>query len=235
MRCRVLPDARDSAAVTVAALQQAAKVAGCGVFATLLCVLVVNALGLSRAGLVSAPSARAGERTAESLAVVFLLIGVLAPLAEEMLFRGALFRKWRLHWRPGKVAVAMSGVFALGHSNAPSVFLFALSLTVLYTTTRTIWAPVTAHVLNNLLPLLAANTLHLVPADVLEAVVDWRWAPVAAVPALFATGWLIRFVSQGWGSLADPVDGVQLTPDPLPTVAELRQSIATTHSFEHTD
>jgi CAAX prenyl protease-like protein len=129
-------------------------------------------------------------------------------VAEEMLFRGALFRKWRLKLGPGKAAVLTSVLFGLAHSSAPTSALTALSLAVLYTTTRTIWAPVAAHVMNNLFAVSMAHSGRLLPLAVLEALSDWPLQLAGMVPALFGTFWLVRFVRRGWHTLGDSVDGV---------------------------
>lgn len=199
-----------SPALNGAVLAQAAKVGGSGVLVSMLTTLIVGFLGAERAGLVAPPSLQAGEPTLQSTALVLLLVGVLAPVAEEMLFRGTLFRKWRLRWGPGRTALLVSVVFALGHASAPSVFLSALASTVLYTTTGTIWAPIAAHALKNGIPLLVVHTVDFLPPSLLEATQDWRVRLAAMVPGLLGAWWLIQFVRRGWSSLGAPVDGVQL-------------------------
>jgi membrane protease YdiL (CAAX protease family) len=199
-------------ATPVAVLKQAAKVAACGMLTSLLCTLAVSALGVSRAGFAAPPSVLADELAAQSVALVVFLVGVLAPVAEEMLFRGFLFRRWRPRWGPSRWALVTSAVFALGHPNVPAVFLHALAATVLYTTTRTIVAPIVAHVLNNLIVLLVLHAVGFLPPILLEATMDGRWHVAAAVPAVLGTWWLIRFVRQGWHTLGDPVHGVLIAP-----------------------
>ena len=105
-----------------------------------------------------------------------------------MLFRGALFRKWRLRLGPGKAALLSSVLFGLGHAVPITSGSNALALAVLYTTTRTLWAPVVAHVMNNLVTVALANCPHVLPpALLLEAVTDWRLQWASAVPALLGT------------------------------------------------
>jgi membrane protease YdiL (CAAX protease family) len=77
---------------------------------------------------------------------------VIAPVAEEFLFRGLLFSAaQKMGWR----MLAWAGVsflFALIHHNAPifvSLFVFALALTWLYKETGGLLAPIAAHVLFN--------------------------------------------------------------------------------------
>lgn len=82
---------------------------------------------------------------------------VLAPLAEEFIFRGLLFSgAKKLGW-PKAGWVGASMLFALIHMNAPAflpLFVFALALTWLYQKTGGLFAPMLAHSLFNALNLL---------------------------------------------------------------------------------
>lgn len=172
--------------------------------------LLANAVGLPRVGLVTAPTLGAREPTAQSFVFTVLLVAVLAPAAEEMLIRGALFRKWRLRLGPGKAALLTSVLFGLAHPSAPTAFLAALSLAVLYTTTRTLWAPVAAHAMNNFCSVALGHSVHLLPRPVLEAAADWRLQVASLVAGLLGTLWLARFLRRGWHTLGDPVHGARL-------------------------
>jgi membrane protease YdiL (CAAX protease family) len=191
-----------------ALLTLSSKVAFGVLMAKLAWLLLQHALGLPRIGWVTAPKLVTNEATAQSFVFTLFLMALLAPVAEEMLFRGALFRKWRLKLGPGTAAVVTSVLFGLAHASAPTSALTALSLAVLYTTTRTIWAPVAAHVMNNLFAVGMAHSGRYLPLAVLEALSDWPLQLAAAVPAAFGTFWLVRFVRRGWRTLGDPVDGV---------------------------
>lgn len=195
---------------TGAVLLLASKVALSVVMAKLVWLLLEHTLGLPRIGLVNLSPLGASERTAQWFTFNVFLGALLAPVAEEMLFRGALFRKWRLRWGPGKAAVLTSVLFGLAHTNAPTAALSALSMAVLYTTTRTIWAPVTAHAMNNLFAIVLGHSAHLLPLAVLEAAADWRLQVGFLVPGLLGTIWLVRFLRRGWHTLGDPVHGVRL-------------------------
>jgi membrane protease YdiL (CAAX protease family) len=193
-----------------ALLKLSAKVAVCVLLAKLVWFLLEHALGLPRLGLVTgrlAPS----EPTAQSFVFDVFLVALLAPVAEEVLFRGALFRKWRLFLGPGRAALVTSVVFGLAHASAPTAFLSALSLAVLYTTTRTIWAPVAAHMLNNLFSVALSYSAHLLPLAVLQAATDRPLQLASLVPGLLGTWWLVRFLRRGWHTLGDPVHGEPVT------------------------
>lgn len=77
---------------------------------------------------------------------------VIAPLAEEFIFRGVLFPFVKnLGW-PRLAWLGVSALFALIHVNAATfvpLFVFALALTWLYEKTNNLLAPITAHALFN--------------------------------------------------------------------------------------
>ncbi len=77
---------------------------------------------------------------------------VLAPLLEESLFRGIIFRGFARKM-PLVLAMALSGfIFAIVHDNAASLFALwylGVAFALLYARTRTILAPMTLHCLFN--------------------------------------------------------------------------------------
>lgn len=83
----------------------------------------------------------------------YLAVGLLAPIAEEMVFRGAVLRTLlkctRFHW----VAIAVSALlFAVSHGNPaqmPHAFLVGLLLGWMYYRTGSIIPSVTYHWVNN--------------------------------------------------------------------------------------
>jgi len=77
---------------------------------------------------------------------------VLAPVAEEFVFRGMLFPFVKQLGFPKLAWFGVSFLFALIHLNAPTLvplFVFALALTWLYDRTDNLLAPITAHALFN--------------------------------------------------------------------------------------
>ncbi|HZI31846.1 MAG TPA: CPBP family intramembrane glutamic endopeptidase, partial [Candidatus Binatia bacterium] len=77
---------------------------------------------------------------------------VLAPVAEEFIFRGVLFPFIKQRGWPKLAWVGVSLLFAAIHVNAPtflSLFVLALVFTWLYETTDCLLAPILAHSLFN--------------------------------------------------------------------------------------
>ena len=90
----------------------------------------------------------------------WVVIAVLAPLVEELFFRGILLHRAIRHWGTTRGLVLTSLFFGALHMNPIGVFAFGLLLGVLYLRTRSLWVTTLAHLLNNTLPLLAIAAPH---------------------------------------------------------------------------
>jgi hypothetical protein len=85
----------------------------------------------------------------DRLMLVVLL--VLAPFAEELVFRGILLQRWATKWGLRWGVIASSALFGLLHINNPvGLTLFGLVMGLLYVQTRSLWVPIACHGLNNL-------------------------------------------------------------------------------------
>jgi membrane protease YdiL (CAAX protease family) len=103
-----------------------------------------------------------------STRIKFIYLGVwavlLAPVAEEFIFRGVLFPFIKQLGFPKLAWIGVSLLFALIHGNAPAfvpLFFLALVLTWLYETTDCLLAPIFAHMLFNAVGLIQiGHTAH---------------------------------------------------------------------------
>src|SRR5690606_35535051 len=120
---------------------------GLGMLMEALCFPVAEQVGI----LEIIERARAGEATIE-LAVLTLAAIVLAPVAEEWLFRGLLFRRLRRIGGNAPAYLLSSVGFAAIHWN-PARFVVNLWLGLLFAAvihrTDRLWAPVLVHMGNN--------------------------------------------------------------------------------------
>lgn len=97
------------------------------------------------------------EQTAQVLysapvPVQILLLGIVVPFAEEMMFRGLLFRRYRERQRFWYSAVCSSVFFALMHTNTTQsvyAFLLGLVLSYVYDKFGSLKAPVFLHAVLN--------------------------------------------------------------------------------------
>ena len=74
---------------------------------------------------------------------------ILAPLIEEILFRGILLQRWSVKWGllPGMLASSL--FFGCLHFNVLGLVNFGLVMALLYLRTKTLFLPIIFHALNN--------------------------------------------------------------------------------------
>ena len=84
--------------------------------------------------------------------LILLAVGIVAPIAEELLFRGLIFHLLNRHLNI-KVALILQGVlFGLFHMNlVQGVYASVLGvvLGIAYILTGSLWVPIVIHIVNN--------------------------------------------------------------------------------------
>lgn len=87
----------------------------------------------------------------EGLLGLAILLVVVAPLFEEYIFRGLVFRGMRRSYRPAVAIVGSAVVFALCHPpiSALPVFVLGIAAAVSFEKTGLLIAPITAHIVYN--------------------------------------------------------------------------------------
>ncbi len=104
---------------------------------------------------------RAPQGILQPLLIGFMAI-LVAPVMEEILFRGVLYPGLKAAGFPGLAWIGSAALFALAHGNllgfVPLVFL-GLALIWLYERTETLWVPIFTHILFNLANYVMALTL----------------------------------------------------------------------------
>lgn len=127
-----------------------------------------------------------------------LVMGLLAPLTEELVFRGLLYRAWEARWGWFPAMLASSALFAAYHPNFAPAFVGGIICVCLYRRAGSIWAPIVVHAIFNTLLWYPLIGQYIFPR-VLEAPGDLQsWAPhiaallvtVVAIPAYIS---LARF------------------------------------------
>jgi membrane protease YdiL (CAAX protease family) len=89
-----------------------------------------------------------GDPGRSSRVLVVGMAVVVAPLAEEFVFRGYLYRVAARWTGRRRAMVFTSALFALIHAHAPALgglFVLAMALNLVYEQTGSIWAPVLMH------------------------------------------------------------------------------------------
>ncbi len=81
---------------------------------------------------------------------MFVVVVVMAPVLEEISFRGLLLNRWGYKWGLGKALIATSLVFGILHANPVGITVIGLVAAILYLQTGSLIAPIALHALNNL-------------------------------------------------------------------------------------
>ena len=129
---------------------------------------------------------------------VFLAV-VFAPVVEEFIFRGFLLQRWAVKWGLRGGMVGSSLLFGLLHQQNPlGLTMFGLVMALLYVRTRSLWMPILAHMLNNLLAVLS----ELLPQQgeaaefTLQSFQDTWW--MGLVFLALALPVLLHFIHNSW-------------------------------------
>ena len=91
------------------------------------------------------------------VAVQILVIGIIGPVSEEIIFRGLVYRRLRDYTGVLPAAVLSGLIFGIYHGNlTQGIFAFCVGilLALLYEHFGTLWASIAAHMANNLFSVL---------------------------------------------------------------------------------
>jgi membrane protease YdiL (CAAX protease family) len=127
--------------------------------------------------------------------VLYLLsLCVLAPLLEEITFRGIVLDRWIHKWGIRTGILSSSALFALFHLNPLGAFVFAITMSFLYLKTQSLVLPMICHAANNFVGWLwAFGSLAIHgPAPSVGQWLSTRM-PEAIVSAAIALWWIVRY------------------------------------------
>lgn len=93
---------------------------------------------------------REGDNYILANAINYLTIVLVAPVMEEFFVRGILLTRWTVKWGTTRAILASSIIFGLLHTNVIGGFCFACVMAVLYIRTKSLFIPISLHILNNL-------------------------------------------------------------------------------------
>ena len=132
--------------------------------------------------------------------LILLSALVVAPLAEEFIFRGFLLHRWGSKWGIRVGLIGSSLVFGILHSNLLGLFVFGLVMSLLYLRSRCLLVPVVAHALNNAIASgLDFWSSRLEPEIPVNPLMEFRaswWLGVLCL--LISTPWIWRFIRRNW-------------------------------------
>ena len=85
--------------------------------------------------------------------LLIVTIGVLSSVAEELAFRGMIYQRAKDFWGAGWATVISGGLFGLYHGNVVQLvygMILSVLLIIVYERTGTLWAPIAAHIGENI-------------------------------------------------------------------------------------
>jgi membrane protease YdiL (CAAX protease family) len=140
------------------------------------------------------------------LVTTFVGAGLLAPIIEELVFRGLLYKAWekRLGWVGSMILV--SALFGLYHPFFWAAFASSIVFTCLYRRTGSLWAPIVVHAIVNIslwYPLLGKYVIPRNP----EAATDfsqWGLHLAALAAASIALPWYVWLARHKRASVSHP-------------------------------
>ncbi|MBI4329071.1 MAG: CPBP family intramembrane metalloprotease [Chloroflexi bacterium] len=146
--------------------------------------------------------------TPEATRLTFIALVFIAPLMEEIAFRGLLFSRWSVKWGKTRAMLASSAAFGALHLplNPIGAFVFGLMACALYMRTRTLLVPITLHALNNLVVFLLV-LLTGSPGEVSTMKVGdlADGVYVALVAMLLASPFVFGFLGRWWSEPQDSI------------------------------
>jgi uncharacterized protein len=139
-------------------------------------------------------------------ALTIISLVVVAPIAEEFIFRGILLQRWAVKWDTRSALLASSLIFGILHANILGLTIFGLMMGLFYIKTRSLFVPIICHALNNLLAL----SLELFSPESSDAAIDsvaefrsgwWVGVLLLAISA----PWIVRFIYKNFPGKNAPI------------------------------
>ena len=125
-----------------------------------------------------------------SFAVV--LVVVVAPVVEEVVFRGILLHRWAQKWGAGRGLLFSSLAFGVLHADILGHTVFGIVMGLLYVRTRGLWVPIACHMFTNAFAVVGQALPWGVKNDVYTIArfrEEWYFGALAlavAIPLLYA-------------------------------------------------
>ena len=134
--------------------------------------------------------------------LIFVIV-IVAPVVEELLFRGIIFSRWANKWGARRAIIFSSLLFGVLHVEGTlGAFVFGVVMSLLYLRTRTLLIPIACHMLNNAIAVaLGKWGFGLGDPSSLEDFRSMLW--LAVIGLAIATPILFLYIYRAWGTLAN--------------------------------
>lgn len=127
----------------------------------------------------------------------FASVVLIAPVLEEIVFRGILFHRWAFKFNIVKAMLFSSILFGIVHPEPIGATAFGVGMCVLYLRTRTLIIPMLCHSLNNLVSWMFDAGYKIINGpDYIYTLVDfqneWYWGIICAILCIVWIGIYLR-------------------------------------------
>lgn len=128
-----------------------------------------------------------------------LTLVIVAPVAEELIFRGVLLQRWAKKWGMRTALIVSSLLFGLCHANVLGLSVFGLIMGILYVQNRTLVVPIACHALNNFLVLLFSIATHESTHQSVPTLANLQSSLGAGIILLtLSAPWLVWFITRNF-------------------------------------
>ena len=136
-----------------------------------------------------------------------IAIVILAPIIEEILFRGIFLHRWATKWSVRTAVITSSIAFGCLHFDFISASIFGLLLSLIYLKTKSLAVPIAIHFLNNLIVMAIAffSLLQATPKPTPTLETLQSSLLPATVAIVIASIWLIIFCRDNWRLMMKPL------------------------------
>lgn len=128
----------------------------------------------------------------------FVSLIAIAPVLEELVFRVCLLHRWSKKWGLRAGILLSSAVFGAVHPDTLAAAITGVGFALLYLKTQTLWAPIIAHSIYNLIVWLwefygvTREGLNYYTYTIEQLRDDWWYGAIAFVVLILMVDWLLR-------------------------------------------
>ena len=136
-----------------------------------------------------------------------IAIVILAPIIEEILFRGIFLHRWGTKWSVRTAVITSSIAFGCLHFDFISASIFGLVLSLIYLKTKSLAVPIAIHFLNNLIAVVLSFWFLVQAEPESTPTIETLQSSLgqATIAIIIASIWLIIFCRNNWRFIHKPL------------------------------
>lgn len=149
------------------------------------------------------------ESSLTSVLGIIILVGVLGPFFEEVVFRGLMVERLGAKYGYSGAVIFSSISFGFLHIDFVGAALFGFAMCLLYLQSGSLLAPILIHMLNNLTAILMSYVSFQMDWQELDNAefyqqYSWFWILILVISVI----WLVRYITRNWN--------IVYTKEPVP-------------------